>query len=410
MNTATPMSWSDFSVEDPAEMEFRSIFEHAPIAAAFSDARGLILLRNSAFNRTLRQDQLDLTTLRLCDLVPHEERDAIDRLLQDLQEGKLEHIHLHANKACADWTNTNWTAWRPRGQSKRIYILGDPSSVIGPTDEGLLQAQRWESIGRVAGGVIHDFNNLLGGVMLYCDLLLSSLDPIDRRRRYAEEIRSAIIQSTGLVKQMLGFTRPQPAQLRSICLNQIIEAMQDLLTRLIGSNIALEFRLDPDLGSLKMDPTQAQQVILNLVLNARDALPNGGRIVIETSNCKFQSVSGSTLPRHSVSAFPCVLLVVGDNGHGMDAPTRKRLFEPFFTTKPIGKGTGLGLTTVRGIVTTNRGLIHVESESGQGTRVMILLPRSSPSTDVEVIAKSNLYSVPPLASAPLQEEKKESLL
>jgi two-component system, cell cycle sensor histidine kinase and response regulator CckA len=244
--------------------------------------------------------------------------------------------------------------------------------------------------------------------MLYCDLLLSSLAPRDRRRRYADEIRSAVVQATGLVRQLLVFARPQATSASLLSLNEIAGAMHNLLTRLIGENIALDLRLDPELAVVKIDQAQAQQIFLNLVLNARDALPNGGRITVETSNCRFQPVAGTTTPI-CPPAFPCVLLVVGDNGHGMNAETRQRLFEPFFTTKNAGKGTGLGLTTVRSIVTTNRGLIHFESEPGRGTRVMILLPRASQSADSDLLDTANPDSRAP-STTPFQEIKKESLL
>jgi signal transduction histidine kinase len=256
--------------------------------------------------------------------------------------------------------------------------------------------------------VVHDFNNLLTGVMLYCDLLLTSLDARDRRRRYAEEIRSAIVQGTGLVKQLLVFARPQATPVRTLCLNQIARGMQDLLTRLIGENIALELLLDSELGDVTIDQAQAQQVLLNLVLNARDAMPNGGRITVETSNCRFQPVA-ETMASRGLPAFPCVLLVVGDNGHGMDVLTRQRLFEPFFTTKNAGQGTGLGLTTVRSIVTTNRGLIHFESEPGRGTSVMILLPRASQTAASGLTDTTNPDSGAS-SPTPIQEIKKESLL
>ena len=277
-----------------------------------------------------------------------------------------------------------------------------------PAEESLLQTQRWEAVGRLAGGVVHDFNNLLTGVMLYCDLLLSSMDARDRRRRYAEEIRSAIVHGTGLVKQLLVFARPQVTPVRALSLNQIARGMQDLLTRLIGENIALELHLDPELGAVTIDQAQAQQVLLNLVLNARDAMPNGGRITVETSNCRFQPVAETTAPS-SLPAFPCVLLVVGDNGQGMDLVTRQRLFEPFFTTKNAGQGTGLGLTTVRSIVTTNRGLIHFESEPGHGTRVLILLPLASQPAVSDLLDKPDPDSQIQ-SSTPIQQIKKESLL
>jgi len=250
-----------------------------------------------------------------------------------------------------------------------------PESDSAPAEDNSLQAQRWEVVGRLAGGVVHDFNNLLTGVMLYCDLLLSSLEVSDRRRRYAEEIRSAIVNSSALVRQLLVFARPPSVTAHPLSVNEIAAAMRDLLNRLVGENIALELYLDPELGLVKIDQAQAQQILLNLVLNARDALPKGGRITVETSNCNFQPLAGS-MSRISPPAFPCVLLVVGDNGCGMNAETRRRLFEPFFTTKNEGGGSGLGLTTVRNIVTGNGGLIHFESESGCGTRAMILLPRA----------------------------------
>jgi len=151
--------------------------------------------------------------------------------------------------------------------------------------------------------------------------------------------------------------------------------MRDLLARLIGENIDLTLHLDSGLGLIKMDPAQVQQVLLNLVLNARVAMPSGGRISVETSNCRVEALTGSGVCTSRVAAIPCSLLVVADNGMGMDASTRAHLFEAFFTTKSAGKGTGLGLTNVHDIVTANGGLIHVESAPGQGTRVNVLLPQ-----------------------------------
>src|ERR1700733_14516512 len=165
-----------------------------------------------------------------------------------------------------------------------------------PAEESLLQTHKWEAIGRLAGGVVHDFNNLLTGVMLYCDLLLSSLDARDRRRRYADEIRSAIVQATGLVHQLLACVRPQAVTPGLVRLSDIAGAMRDLLSRLVGEKIVLELRLDPELGAIKIVRAQAQQIILNLVLNARDALPEGGRITVQTSNCGFQPVGAAPAP------------------------------------------------------------------------------------------------------------------
>jgi len=415
MNAATPFPRSDFSQAENAGTSFRSIFEQAPIAAARCNREGVIVEMNPAFVRALELDLGNKRSFRLCDLVSPQDRDTTESRLGELFDCirdsiRIEGRNVEGRNPALGLAVTNWTAWRLPGLNEdpaHALLIADRNYDIGPLEEGLLQSQRWEAVGRLTGGVVHDFNNLLTGVMLYCDLLLSALNARDRRHRYAEEIRSAVTQATGLVGQLLVFARPQAAQVRALCLNQIALAMQDLLTRLIGENISLELRLDPDLGLIKIDPAQAQQIVLNLVLNARDALPAGGRIVVETSNCKFQTVTGSMVEKHG-EPFPCVLLVVGDNGRGMDAKIRQRLFEPFFTTKNAGQGTGLGLTTVRSIVTTNRGLIHVESEPGRGTRVMILLPRAAQSSAAGFVGPGHSHSDP--SPTPPQEIKKESLL
>jgi PAS domain S-box-containing protein len=436
MNTATPFPWPGVPAEENSRTAFRAIFEHAPVAVARCNAQGVIVEMNPAFQRTLGHGLGSRRSLQLSELTRPQDGDKTELLLRELLACKRDRIGIEARGATAAEPGARFTAWRQPGfagepdhaliiaekviaekiiaekinTEKTITekIIGESINDAVPAEESLLQAQRWEAVGRLAGGVVHDFNNLLTGVMLYCDLLLTSLDARDRRRRYADEIRSAIVQATGLVRQLLVFARPQAAPARLLCLNEVAAAMRDLLTRLIGENIALELRLDPELGDVKIDQAQAQQVLLNLVLNARDALPNGGRITVETRNCRFQPVAG-TLAAICPPAFPCVLLVVGDNGHGMDAATRQRLFEPFFTTKNAGEGTGLGLTTVRSIVTTNRGLIHFESEPGRGTRVMILFPHATPSADARL--QDPAVSDPGAASAtPFQEIEKESLL
>ena len=234
------------------------------------------------------------------------------------------------------------------------------------------QTEKLEAVGRLAGGVAHDFNNLLTGVMLCCDLLIGSLEPGHPAGKYAEEIRNAGMQATGLVKRLMAVVRPAASNVRPLLLNEIVEGIQSLLARLIGENIELRFHLDPDLGLVKMDATQAQQVLLNLVLNARDAMPGGGVITIETHNSRVQLVAEPG-QAGSADCIPCVLFVVADNGKGMDDTARGHLFEPFFTTK-AGKGTGLGLATVYDIVSGNGGLIHVDSVPGCGTRITTLLP------------------------------------
>jgi signal transduction histidine kinase len=173
---------------------------------------------------------------------------------------------------------------------------------------------------------------------------------------------------------LLAVARPASSEPRLLSLNEIAEGMRNLLVRLIGENIELNLHLDPNLGLIKMDPTQAQQILLNLALNARDAMPNGGHITVETSNCKVQVLAEPVAKTGSTAVLPCALFVVADNGCGMDAATRAHVFEAFFTTKTGGKGTGLGLATVYDIVTRNGGLIHLDSAPACGTRVTVLLP------------------------------------
>ncbi len=261
------------------------------------------------------------------------------------------------------------------GDADYALALAEDAPRNQEAEQRLRQAERLEAVGRLAGGVAHDFNNLLTGVLLYCDLLMANLEPGHRVRKYAEEIRNAGMQATGLVRQLLAVARPTTREPRLLSLNEIAEGMRNLLVRLIGENIELKFQLDPNLGLIKMDPTQSQQILLNLVLNARDAMPGGGQITVETSNCKVQILDRIAVTRTAArpTSLPCALFVVADNGSGMDAATRAHLFEAFFTTK-AGKGTGLGLATVHDIVTSNGGLIHVDSAPACGTRVSVLLP------------------------------------
>jgi signal transduction histidine kinase len=396
---------------------FHAIFEHAPFAAAHCNSRGLIVEINPALKKFLNPELACQPVLCFDDLVSESDehsaqsQHSAQSILREVLDGNLDCAHIPADHEATSQQVPGWAVWRlsvSNGELPGALLIAEPRSQTPEEEEKLLQAQRWEAVGRLAGGVVHDFNNLLTGVMLYTDLLLSSIDPRDCRRRYANEIRGAIIQASGLVRQLLVFARPQKTQLRSFCLNQVAEDMKNLLARLLGENISLEFKLDPDLGLLKIEHSQAQQIILNLILNSRDALPNGGRIVVETSNCKFQSVAGTTLSQTSAPAFPCVLFAVSDNGCGMDESTRQHLFQPFFTTKSAGKGTGLGLTTVHSIVTRHSGLIHVDSEAGRGTRVMILFPRASQTTNA-VCVSSRASSSQPSPKA-FQLIQKESLL
>jgi two-component system, cell cycle sensor histidine kinase and response regulator CckA len=413
MNAATRFPQLELSGKDQSA-SFQALLEHSPLAAARFDQKGIIVDMNPAFMRAFDATVSSPSPLRLSDLIDPRHRERSESLLQDLLTAKRDAIEIET-RGTVEGQVAKWTAWRQTGspgQPDYALLIANPATQpLAPPEESA-QVPRWEAIGRLTGGVVHDFNNLLTGIMLYCDLLLATLDSLDRRRKYAEEIHSATVQAATLIQRLLVFARPpQPNSTRLLSLNQIAQSMHNLLTRLIGESISLDLRLDAELGPVKIDQAQAQQILLNLVLNARDALPRGGCITVETSNCRFQAVAGS-LPQSSVPPFPCVLLIVGDNGHGMSAETRSRLVEPFFTTKNAGQGTGLGLTTVRSIVAANRGLIHFESEPGHGTRVMILLPRSSHSSAEPETELADLSDPDPGFASPatFHETKKESLL
>ena len=235
------------------------------------------------------------------------------------------------------------------------------------------QAQKMEAVGRLAGGVAHDFNNLLMVISGYTEVMLEHLDRQTPLYGKAEAIQQAAERATTLTRQLLAFSRKQLLELKVVDVNTIISDMERLLTPLIGENIELTTRLDSSLGRTRADAGQLEQVLMNLVVNAKDAMPDGGKIIIQTSNVELDS---SHRREHSyIQPGPYVMLSVTDTGCGMDKDTQARIFEPFFTTKEKGKGTGLGLSTVYGIVKQSGGYVFAQSELGHGTTFRIFLPR-----------------------------------
>ena len=242
-------------------------------------------------------------------------------------------------------------------------------------EERLRQAHKMEAVGRLAGGVAHDFNNLLTIIRGNSDLLIDREGSDNFHRRCVEQIQKAAGRAVSMTRQLLAFSRMQVLQPRVIELNTIVVEMGKMLPRLIGEHIEFVFLPDPKLASVKADPGQIEQVILNLAVNARDAMPNGGNLTVTTSNISIDE--GEALKRPPMTPGQYVLLSVKDTGHGMDAATITHIFEPFFTTKEVGKGTGLGLATVYGVVKQSGGFIWVISSPGMGTTFEIYLPQAS---------------------------------
>ena len=240
-------------------------------------------------------------------------------------------------------------------------------------EEQLRQAQKMEAVGNLAGGIAHDFNNLLTAITGYSELTLRDLPTDSPSFSKVSEIKKAGERAASLTRQLLAFSRKQILQPKVLDLNAVIPEMEKMLRRLIGEHIVLETVLDRSLGQVKADPGQIEQILMNLSVNARDAMPDGGRLTIETSNVSLRE--GYRNQQVSIRAGNYVMLSVSDNGCGMDSETQAHIFEPFFTTKELGKGTGLGLSTVYGIVKQSEGTIWVYSEVGQGTSFKIFLPR-----------------------------------
>ncbi|MFH1242075.1 MAG: ATP-binding protein, partial [Pseudomonadota bacterium] len=275
----------------------------------------------------------------------------------------------------------------PIMRDKEIYAVGGICKDITELKKAqaqFLQAQKMEVVGRLVGGVAHDFNNMLSVILGYTDIAMLKLDPADPVLGNLKEVKDAARRSADLVRQLLAFSRHQVISPKPMDLNEVMKNMERLLQRLLGEDIDLAFVLAPDLWAVLMDPAQVDQIVANLAVNSRDAMPDGGKLTVETGNVTFDEAYCEG--RLGFVPGEYVMLAISDTGHGMDKETLEKVFEPFYTTKGEGMGTGLGLSTVYGIVKQNNGFINVYSEPGEGTTVRVYMPRCKGEDKAEGVA------------------------
>jgi len=362
-----------------SESQYRQLFDGNPHPMYVFDGETLgFLAVNEAMVRHYGYSRDEILGMTIDDLRPPEDAPALVRSLEEAEwagavtvrpglfrhrrkDGTLVQMEISASRIDL----RGWKAW---------LVLAMDITEKRSLEAQLAQAQKMESIGRLAGGVAHDFNNLLGVISGYGELLHDKVAADPRLAKYADGIVKAAHRAAGLTGQLLAFSRKQVLQPKILDLNSVVADLEKMLRRLIGEDLQLVAVFDDRLGMVKADPGQMEQVLMNLAVNARDAMPRGGRLTIETANADLDQAYVDAHP--GVVPGRYVMLAVSDSGHGMSPEVQARVFEPFFTTKDVGKGTGLGLATVHGIVKQSGGHIWVYSEPGQGTVFKIYLPRA----------------------------------
>jgi len=357
------------------EEMFRLLFSYNPLPTWVIDRETLHFLEvNDAAVRQYGYSLNEFKSMTSVDLRPEDERASyLDQLKQIPNDG-LYHGNWKHRKKDGKIIQVETISHELEYAGRRVrLVVAQDISERHLLEQQLRQSQKMEAVGRLAGGVAHDFNNLLMVIKGHTELLLNVLPPSEHFSRKIEQIDRAADRASALTRQLLAFSRLQVLQLHVMNLNDVVEDMGRLLPRLIGEDIELVIRSSEDLGAIRADGSQMEQVVMNLAVNARDAMPDGGRLLIETSNAELDSTYNAVHPIVRQGRY--ILLAVSDTGIGMNAETQAHIFEPFFTTKPQGKGTGLGLATVYGIVKQSGGFIWVYSEEGRGTSFKIYLPR-----------------------------------
>jgi PAS domain S-box-containing protein len=361
-----------------SESRYRRLVENVNDAIITNDPEGRLMFANRRFRDWFGLGDRDIRGMPLEDWVAPEWREAVRQDQRRRASGKPASEHLEYEGIRANGTRI-WIDALITTVNEGARITGTQSALRDVTERKkleaqYLQSQKMESVGRLAGGVAHDFNNLLTVINGYSELLDSKVGGDGQLQEMVRQIRHAGQRAAELTAQLLTFSRRQAAQPKPIDLNTVVEESQKMLQRVVGEDVQVETNLSTGLGMILADAGQMHQVLMNLVVNARDSMPDGGTLTIETRN--VEPAEGLTMPSQEAPPGRCVCLTVSDTGTGMTEEIRQRIFEPFFTTKEKGRGTGLGLATVQGIVRQTGGGIVVESEPGLGTTFDIYFPRT----------------------------------
>ncbi len=361
-----------------AELKYKRLFDNLPVGVYISDYEGNILEFNPAAMKMFGYKEEDLRRGLRADTL-YVNPDDREKLIEKLEKESVikdYEVELKKKDGRKFWVSINARAIRDE-KGKLKYIEG---IIIDVTKEKalqqqLIQAQKMEAIGRLTGSIAHDFNNMLTPIMGFADLIIAKFNPDPTQKIYLEEIKKAAQRAALLTKQLLAFSRRQYLNPEILDLNEVISEIKEMLNRLLGEDIKLIFDFEKELWPCKADKTQIQQVILNLAVNARDAMPDGGKLKIRTENIYIGEEYRELHPDTKEGEY--VLITVEDTGVGIDKEIIDYIFEPFFTTKPEGEGTGLGLSVVYGIVKQHGGWVNVYSEKGEGTSFKIYLPAAS---------------------------------
>jgi two-component system, cell cycle sensor histidine kinase and response regulator CckA len=392
-----------------SEARFTRLDEAGILGITIADVYGNILDANDTYLKMFGYSREDLArgALRWSDMTPPESLPLANRALEQLRESgvappwETEGFHKNGVRVpilvgvamleypktitfvadLSDRRRAEHESYRMAAEAKKEQAGRERAEdALRRSEEQLRQAQKMEAVGRLAGGVAHDFNNVLSVILGYGELILVDLTDTARVREDLEEIRKAASRAAGLTHQLLLFSRQQVTEPKVLDLREILASMDKMLRRILGADVELVSVTSKAVGRVKVDPSHIEQVILNLVVNARDAMPTGGKLTIETCNVDLDE--DHALSHLPTKAGPHVMLAVTDTGVGMDRETQTRIFEPFFTTKEVGKGTGLGLSIVFGIAQQAGGSVWVYSEPGKGTTFKVYLPRVEGEVDV----------------------------